>query len=273
VPTIKYHHLRDSFSPEDVTGQPAGDPETVDRDLVSPSFGIDVRPLPWLSLRGNIGRFERPPSFSELFGNTGVTKPNPALDPEKSFNRDIGFVASYGQLGYIDRVRLEYAYFNNQVDDLIGFRLVRPNQFEAQNFDDVRLSGHEVSFEAAAFEHLHLAANYTRQNSDNRSEMPSERGRELPLLPRDEVYTRFEVSTPYATPYYEFNFTGRNFLVPSNLEEVDSRTIHNLGVTVTTIEGLQINFEVANLTDNDLRDLTSFPLPGRSFFGSARYRF
>jgi outer membrane receptor protein involved in Fe transport len=208
-----------------------------------------------------------------LFGNTGVTKPNPALDPEKSFNRDVGFVVAYDRLRYVERLRFEYAYFDNEVDDLIGFRLVRPNQFEAQNFDDVHLSGHELSIEARIFDHLRVAANYTRQDSNNRSQAPSERGRELPLLPRDEVYTRFEVFTAYATPYYEYTFTGRNFLVPSNLEKVDSRTIHNLGVTVTPIEALQINFEVANLTDNDLRDLTAFPLPGRSFFGSARYQF
>jgi iron complex outermembrane receptor protein len=273
VPTIKVHHVRDTFSAEDVTGQPAGEPGTVDRGLYSPAIGVEVRPLPWLSLRGNAGRFERPPSFSELFGNSGVTKPNPELKPETSFNRDVGFVVSAGRLGRVDGLRLEYAYFDNEVEDLIGFRQVRPNQFEAQNFDEVRLSGHEIAFEGSAFQRVRLAANYTRLDSDNRSEEPSQRGNDLPLSPRDEAYLRCELLARWVSPYYEYNYTSRSFLDPANLRQVGSRTVHNLGVTFTPIDALQLNFEAVNLTDNDVRDLTDFPLPGRSFFGGARYRF
>jgi iron complex outermembrane recepter protein len=112
VPTLRYEHLTDTatsqFSP---AGQPIGGRESRDRDLVSPSIGAEARPWPWLSLKGNIGRYQRAPSFGELFGTRGFVRGNPSLDSETSLNRDIGFVARAPAWRWLGEARLEYAYY------------------------------------------------------------------------------------------------------------------------------------------------------------------
>jgi len=270
VPALRYQHLRDSFSGADVAGRPTGDSETKSRNLLAPSLGLIVWLQDWLSVRGNLGRFQRVPNFSELFGNTGTVTPNPDLKPEKATNRDIGFLLEWGNATWLERVRLEYAYFNNDVDDLIAYRQVRANLFEARNFDDARIRGHELSGDLALLEYFRFTANYTRQDAENLSRAPSEHGKQIPVLPRDEVYARAEIHDDRRALYYEYALVGESFTGASNLRRLGSRDTHTLGATWQILDWLGVGFEARNFTANDVRDLFDFPLPGRVFLGTLR---
>ncbi|HXG31688.1 MAG TPA: TonB-dependent receptor, partial [Thermodesulfobacteriota bacterium] len=81
---------------------------------LSPKLGIMVTPLRYVSLKGNVGRSFRAPSFGELFfPEEGFIGGNPDLKPESSFDFDLGLVFSHPRIGF------EVSYFRNKINDLI----------------------------------------------------------------------------------------------------------------------------------------------------------
>ncbi|RMF93570.1 MAG: TonB-dependent receptor [Nitrospinota bacterium] len=242
----------------------------------SPKLGIRLRLTDMLTLRGNIGKFFRVPTFLELFGDRGTTVGNTDLVPESGINWDIGFRVEKRQLGPLTRLFLEYAYFQSEIDDLILFIQNSQRTSIAQNISQARIQGHEVSFSLTGFDHLLLSGNYTYQQAKDDSNIPFLRGKRLPGRPLHELSTSLELfDKRYGKLFYTLNFTSGNFLDRANLVSVPSRTIHNLGLTVTPpgVKGLSLTFEVKNLTDNQIQDVAGFPLPGRAFFGTVDWKF
>jgi iron complex outermembrane receptor protein len=225
-----------------------------------------------LSVRANIGRFQRAPNFSELFGNSGTVEGNANLKPETGINRDVGFVADWGQHAWLDRANLQYAYFHNNVSDLIDFELVRVGVFQADNVSNARIVGHEVSLTAGAFRHFNLEANYTHQDAEDLSAMAKANpfGNQLPLRPADDLFVRPELFNEWGRVFYEYTYVSSNPTDPVNFIIVPSRSIHTVGLAVTPLDWLTVQFEAANITNADVRDLGDFPLPGVSFFGSIK---
>jgi iron complex outermembrane receptor protein len=270
VPSLRYEHLLDQFSEVNNINFPTTSPQTSNVDLWTPAAGVQARLTPWLAVRANIGRFQRAPNFSELFGNTGTVEGNANLKPETGINRDVGFVASMGQHGWLDRANLEYAYFHNNVSDLIDFQLVRVGVFQAANVSNARIEGHEVSLTAGAFRHFGIEMNYTHQDSADLSLKDNPFGNQLPLRPADDLFARTELFNDWGKVFYEYTYISSDPTDPFNFIIVPSRSIHTVGCTITPLSWLAFKFEAANITNADIRDLGDFPLPGVSFFGSIK---
>jgi outer membrane cobalamin receptor len=274
VPTVGYQHLSDSisatFSP---AGVPNGPSETRGRDLWNPSLGVQVQPFSALALRGNVGYFERAPTFSELFGNRGAVVGNPTLDSESGISSDVGVVATLPAWRWLDTLHGEYDYFYRDVDGLIV--LVQNSQRVSRpiNVGSARVRGHELTLHGAALQHVSVDLNYTHQDTENLSPIPSQHGKQLPGRPADELYTQLQLFNQYGKLYYELSLVSGNFLDQVNFMEVPSRDIHTLGITVYALRQLTLSFEAQNVTDNQISDVGGFPLPGRAFFGTATAKF
>ena len=271
IPTLRYEHLRDTFGPFE--GQPGREdvPRTTDRrDLWGPSFGVQIRATDWLWLSGNIGRFERAPNLEELFGNRGFVQGNPRLRSEEGINRDLGLRAVWCDLPWVDELAVEYAYFNNDVDDLIVLVQLSQQVFRPENIGSARLRGHELGLHLSFLDTLAVDLNYTRQDAENRSDIPSQSGKQLPGRPRDELYLRAAFDRGPVTLSYELNHIAENFLDRVNFREVDSRNLHALGFALRPKDWIRLGVEARNLTDEQAEDVAGFPLPGRSFFGSVK---
>lgn len=272
VPSLRYDHFVDAFSGVNLANFPDTPTATTTLDLFTPAIGIEARPLEWLRLRGNIGRFQRAPNFSELFGNGGSVLGNAALEPETGINRDLGVIATWPAFDWLDGGLLELAYFYNNVSDLIAFEQASPKQFRPFNIGDARIAGVEVGASAGAFGHLGLDLNYTNQDSENRS-VDSPEGNQLPLRPADELFVRPRLFNDWASVWYEFTYLSANPTDADNFEIVPSRSIHTVGCSVQPLPWLTARFEAANVTNADIRDLGDFPLPGLSFFGGLKAVF
>jgi outer membrane receptor protein involved in Fe transport len=241
--------------------------------LFSPSLGVKYTFLPFLDLKGNVGRFQRVPTLLELFGNTGATLGNPELQPESSLNWDIGFILELGRHGILDRVFFEYAYFASHAEDLIVFVQNSQTTAVARNIGAADIRGHEVNWSVTALGHLRLYGNYTYQEALDTSDTFSH-GNTLPGRPRHELYQAFELFAGLGKIVYEFNYIAENFLDQANAFVVNSRALHNVRLTVVPFgQTLKLTFEAKNLTDNQVEDFRGFPLPGRSFFGTVEVRF
>lgn len=274
TPSIRYEHLDDDINGFLPVGMPLAR-ESVTRDLWSGNLGLQVTPVEWLELKANLGRYQRAPNFSELFGfGVGVIG-NPRLDPETAINRDIGFVLTPGVLPWSAEVRIEYAYFNNDIDDIITLVQTGPATARAMNIGAARIRGHEVVFNADLLDHLSLDLNYTHQDAEDRGDDINANGKPLPFRPEDELYTRFEVYSSLGKLYYEYNFIGSNCLKRAcfSRDRVDERNVHTAGVAFNAADWLTLRFEARNLSDNQIRDVANYPLPGRSVFSSVTTQF
>src|SRR5262249_1546891 len=143
--------------------------QNAQEDSVSPSLGVKYQLTSWLDLKGNIGRFNRVPTLFELFGDRGTTLGNPELRPESGTNADIGFVFERSELGLLNRIYFECAYFASKVDDLIVFVQNSQNTARAVNIGSASIRGQEVSWSATALQHIRLFGNYTHQHTEDTS--------------------------------------------------------------------------------------------------------
>lgn len=272
VPSLRYDHFRDDFSGVNIANVPDTPAQTSDLDLFSPSIGAEGRIARWLAVRANIGRFQRAPNFSELFGNAGSVLGNAELQPETGINRDAGFIATWPSLGWLDAGLVQFAYFHNNVSDLIAFEQVNPKQFRPQNVGDARIVGEEVSLSAGLLGHFGLELNYTHQDSENLS-IDSPEGNQLPLRPADELFVRPRLFNDWGSVYYEYTYLSANPTDADNFAIVPSRSINTVGCTIQPLAWLSLRFEAANIANADIRDLGNFPLPGLSFFGGLKAVF
>jgi iron complex outermembrane receptor protein len=287
VPGLRWEVYRDDFP-----GAP-GVPTVVDahgvqvRDFLSPRLGLRAAPVPALTLLANIGRYAREPNLTELFGTQGVVVGNPRLQPEVAFNRDAGFRVTLPALGPLGQAGLEYAWFDNQIDDLIllvqnSQRIVRP-----ENVTSASVRGHEVSARGRLRRRVSLAANYTHQDARDDGDVTFLRGKQLPGRPADEVFARAELAWSPSRPlplgprlwpgrlFYEANVIADNFLDRANVRRVGSRVLQDVGIEVALppLAGVHLTFEAKNVGDDQTRDALGFPLPGRALFVTASYGF
>jgi iron complex outermembrane receptor protein len=230
-----------------------------------------------LLLKANLGRYYRFPNFSELFGDRGGVVGNPELDPEESVNVDIGLAYQRPRLTLwglpVNSLFLEAVYFHRTVDDMILMEQTSQRTTRATNIDSARLQGLELTWALNLGAHLGLSGNYTFQDTENTSDIPYYRGNELPGRPRHTLFQRVEVFNRLAKLFYEYRHLSSNYLNKYNSEKVDSRNIHNLGLTLYPLVGLSLTVEAKNLSDQQISDVLGYPLPGRSYLVSVLYKF
>ena len=199
VPGLRWEVFRDNFAGG--AGPPATPASVQVRDFFSPHFGMRAEPVPGLTLLANVGRYAREPNLEELFGNRGVVVGNPQLRPEVAFNRDVGFHLELPDLPHVvTRAALEYAYFDNTIDDLIVLVQNSQNIVQPQNVTQAHVTGHELVVRGRLAERLGLVANYTHERARDVGDVPFLHGKQLPGRPADEAYARLELGWSRAHP-------------------------------------------------------------------------
>lgn len=246
--------------------------------LFSPSIGIAIKPFEWITLKANVARYHRVPTLRELFGDRGSIVGNASLESEEGTNLDAGFVAEKRDVIFFDRLFLEYAYFENRVEELIVFISSGQGVARPLNISETFIKGHELSFAIAAFKHFSFSGNYTREHAIDRSKISYLKGNKLPGRPENEVYLLAAAYVRWLKVYYDLNFIDETFIDRANLLKIKSRSFHGAGFTLTPFsrgweKGLKFNFEAKNITNNRTSDYFGYPIPGRSYFGTLSYKF
>jgi len=228
-------------------------------------FGGQVQLTDGWALKGHSGRYQRAPSFYELFGDRGAVTGNTDLTSEEGRNWDVGLVYR-GPDRPSGPLTAEVVYYRNVVDDLIRFiqnsqRVSRPH-----NIGKGRTHGVESRVQTRWSGTVQAGGSYVYQHAENRSPYVYERGNDLPNSPRHTLNGRLSLSRKQVSLRYELSRESRHFLDRANLRAVPSRTIHNLGGSVGVADGTELSCEIRNLTANQVADLWGYPLPGRAFF-------
>jgi len=234
--------------------------------LVGGRLGGQVLLVESLRFKWHRGRYERAPSFFELFGDRGAVVGNRDLKTERADNWDIGLVYAVESAEPGRRLHAEVSAFRKDVDDLIRF--VQNSQFisRPQNIGEGRIQGIETRLSATPRRGVNVDGRYAYQKAENRSPLPHERGNDLPGSPRHTVHLNVDLAVRSSSVRYELSREGAQFLDSANLRVVPARFVHSTSAKRHIWSGGEMKVEVRNFTNDQVVDLWGHPLPGRSLF-------
>ncbi|MEE8408430.1 MAG: TonB-dependent receptor, partial [Myxococcota bacterium] len=153
---------------------------------VSPRLGLRARLLDWLELRGSFGRYFRPPSLLELFGDRGPIRGNEGLKPEKGTAVDFGLVSDILPAGPFG-LYLQAASFVTWSEDLIDWSMAG-KYIRFDNLAKARVAGFELGASGHGWgDRLELQAAYTYLHSRNYSRKQEAYGKQLLGRPQHDL--------------------------------------------------------------------------------------
>jgi len=276
-PSLIYNHYNNDFSshlPFSTQGpKPITPGVNRNKGYLNRKMGTEIKITDFLSIKGNIGKYYRPPNFTELFGDRGTIVGNPGLEAEEGVNWDIGFKVQKRKFWLLKNILFEYAFYQSNLDNLILFIPNSQRTSVATNISKADMNGHEISWASELFAHMNISGNLTVQNTKDKSDISYWKGNQLPGRPQFELFNRFEYFIYLGKVFYEFNYLSNNFLDRANFKKVSARKIHNLGISFYPLKNLSCTFEVKNLSDARIEDVIGYPLPGRSFFVTIDWKF
>ncbi|MEZ4427042.1 MAG: TonB-dependent receptor [Nannocystaceae bacterium] len=260
---------------------------------VSPRLGLRVRLVDALELRATVGRYFRPPTLAELFGDRGYAVGNEGLVPERGTAADGGFVITHASERLT--LRAHVAAFASAATDLIQWiktaQVIRP-----VNVARARVAGLESGLSLAALRgDVELTASYTLLDARNLGPEESAHGKQLPGRPRHRLFARaaggheFDARGHALAPrlFYTFEYVAGTFLDASERYEVPGRALHGLGVELHVARRLHLAVEARNLLNTrvttwtppiegvgplpaPISDFIGYPLPGLSVLATLR---
>ena len=271
TPAVRYTHISDDFSADgDALGiDPVDDARTNDHFM--PQIGVKFQASDHVTVKSNLARYYREPSFFELFGDRGIFLGNPELEAESGVNFDIGlqYFRQWSE-GRLNRLSAKAVYFYSQVDDMITRTYNARGIGKADNISEASINGIETRISAEVFENLRLIGQYTFQDAENKSRIASFDGNQLPGKFRHSWLGRIEYNWRQLKLYTEYINESDMYYDSANLLEASTKTEVNCGLSYL-MDSWRISLEAKNIGDDRYEEFNGYPLPGRSFFASIKY--
>lgn len=279
---------------------PEGAGEVDDAGADATDFGLSPRLAarlslqPGLSLRGSLGRYFRPPTLLELFGDRGYVIGNEGLTPERGTTAEGGFVL-HRKFANKHRLRAHSVGFWTRSSDLIQWLQTGP-VIQPRNLAAAVVRGVEVAVNGALWRRtLTVDANYTLLASRGESPEQSADGKRLPGRPLHQLFARVGVGRRFRAAgtsfepriHYAVEQIAGTFLDAAERLAVPPRTLHSVGASIAIGGRLSASFELRNLLDTrvttwtppirgaraltvPISDFIGYPLPGRALWAGLR---
>lgn len=248
-------------------------------------LGTSYKPVNELELLFNVGRYERVPTLSELYGSSAFSVGNPTLEPERGENVDVGVRTAYSadDGGDLQLVAEAFAYAR-RVENLIRYRRTSSESTAPFNVAEARILGAEFAFAADALGHVRLEATTAlldpRETTDDSTLNPTTNDI-LPLSSRltasafvegyweelSELFDRAALGLRYTHRSARFADLAGQTVLPAQ---------HFLDVEASAAffdRHLLARASLLNLLDAETTDLIGLPAPGRSYHGAVELWF
>jgi len=266
TPALRYTFLKD----EDESEQ---EETSRDNGYFDPQIGVKYRLRDWLTLKANVAKYVREPSFFELFGDRGFFLGNEELKEEKGVNFDAGFeinqVMSYN---WLKRIAFHAVYFQSDVDDLI-IRVYNARGIgKSDNISNASIKGLETGMSLDFLKYFRLTANATWQNPENQSKIKDADGKKLAGRFGESYLGRLEANYEGFKIYAEYLSEKNVYYDTPNLLKAKDKEEINAGISWLFRSAL-LSFEAKNIADEHYEDFNGYPMPGRSYFVSVKYSF
>ncbi len=262
---------------------------------LSPRLGTRFRLPGPLEARASVGRYFRPPTLLELFGDRGYVVGNNDLTAERGTAVDGGFVLDHA--GSRLSVYGQVAGFASWSEDLITW-VSAGRVSRAVNLASARVRGVETAVQLDALERFGVEGSYTFTDAVDRSEDAVTRNQPLPGRPRHDATASAWVGrtwTPRGVTIEPRLRSGVDVTAGTRLDTagryvVPTRVLQRVAVELHVGGRIHWALEVRNLLDQrtgtvtlpvgDARpvpvaigDYLGFPLPGRSVWSTVAIDF
>ncbi len=251
----------------------------------TPRLGLRFRPVEPVAIKANVGRYFRPPDFTELFGDRGAVVGNSELVPETGLSWDAGL-----RLETPSDPRafaaLETSYFGRRLTDAIVYVQNAQRTQIPVNFGDARIHGVEAAGQLHLGGVVEINGSLTWMDARNLDPREAYSGNQLPRVPAWEVWGELVGRwRDRLRGGVSISHTAGNYWDATNWYLAAPRTL--LGLFARVQPGPRwpyLEVEIRNLTDRRLQtvprdplnpddgarvvqpitDFAGYPLPGRT---------
>ena len=278
IPSVRAELMSDVVTGVGTNGLAIPPGPAVFRALPIYRLGL-VRPLnESATFKGNIGRYQRAPSFLELYGNgNDRLLGDPGLLPERGTNADLGLwidgAAPWGTL--LSRTTV----FGAVANDLIYWLRSGGGPSRAVNLTSARIYGLEQELRATLGRHLRLVGQATITVAEDESELAASHGKQIAHYPRYLAYGRPEL-THLPLPagldlaaYVDAALFAGAYDDPADVRPIPAQLLIGAGLNLLWPRGrLRATLSALNLADlQSTWVIGGWPLPGRTLFLALAY--
>jgi vitamin B12 transporter len=239
----------------------------------SPGLSATARPFPGTAVepfevRAGAGVSFRPPTFSELYLDTGPTQPNPDLRPERALSLDAGLRWK------TDPVTASAGVFWSRYRDLILYELFPPARVKPYNIGAARIRGAEVQLSLRLPLEAGFEVSYSFVEAINDRPSATQGGRKLSYRSPHRLFARLDHRGDRLEGFVQVHLSSAMPRNAYGTAELPAQVRIDAGAGVRVAGPLWADLEVRNvLDDRTQQDLFQYPLPGASFQATARARF
>lgn len=215
--------------------------------------------------RGSIGKGFRVPTFNDLYWpDTGFTKGNPDLRPEKSIEYEIGWDQIFSE-----KVKTKMTAFRKDVKDLITWQPDPSSRWVPINIGKARIEGIELEGEIDIYKYFSIDLNYTYLNPED-----ERTGEKIPNLPRHQFNTLLRASYPFGSAVsldgkYTKNYADKGG--SSSYFVMDGKIAHEV-VILSKVKG-EAFLGIKNILDKEYEVVKGYPMPSREVYGGLSITF
>lgn len=213
----------------------------------------------------NLGHRQRLPTFFERYGDRGLFKGNPDLDPETANYADLGARCQPGE--HVQRLNL--TMFGQDLHDAISPTYNAQGVGRSVNTSRARIYGMEFD-SAGTLAGFGWQLGGTWQHSEDRSQVRATRGRQLPGRFETQLNARIEHAWRGVVIYYAFRYEAGGYYDSPNLLKTPEMQRHDLGVR-GAFGALGWSVQAQNLGDDHIEQFNGYPTPGRRWLLSLNY--
>ena len=234
---------------------------------VSPKFGwlISAGDETVVSVRGNIGKSYRVPTFDDLYWpDEGWGRGNPDLNPETSTNFDVGLVLARNTAAFS---QVEINYFTNRIQNLISWGADEQGIWMPLNIGEAKISGVETGFKfRLPREFAYLEIFHTWMKATDETANSPTKGKRLIYRPDHKLDIQVGATVKSFSVNLNYRLASKRYSAVDNSSSLSSYNLinGNIGYAVP-VAGFtfDVKLHVLNIPGKSIYVYDGYPLPGR----------
>lgn len=236
----------------------------------TPSLGFEGILHKNLTLKGNIAKTYRVPTFNDLYWQTGG---NPNLAPESGWSGEIGL-----NFDFLAKGQLSLTAFNSLIDNWIAWLPNQQGKWEANNVLKVWSRGLELTANYSIdFQKVKLKSsiNYNYVVSTNEKVGKGDESslhQQLIYVPKHTAQANISLIYKGLQFNYNHTFTGERFTTGDNSQKLPFFSIGNLSIQ-QKIRALSFQLQINNIWHKSYQQIAFRPMPMRNFMAVINYEF
>ncbi len=217
----------------------------------------------------SVGKSNRYPTLSELFGDSGLEIGNQNLQPENALSYSLDCKGSYA----VGVFQLVYgsSIFYKEIENLIHYENVGAGLARPVNANKAEIYGFELSLNMVLTKFYSLNMHYTNQKPLNKS-TGIYYNNTIPGHPESSFYMNHVFTWKTLSIDFSLHHIENEYLDQANIRKNKSKLLMNVGLAFKK-ENFTVRAELQNITDKQYEDFFNYPLPGRYFLVQSQFTF